>query len=274
METIIITVIFFVLSIIITILITRYYSFRSNFNIILSSIVDLVRISFLAKDKVKILYNDKEVKSLSVIRMIFENEGNIDVSEEQVKKAPSLKFLNDVKIISIDEINATDKSNISFDIISENEIHFNINFLGRKSRNAFQILVHKDNDFSTTHKDLSFDEGIIKNTNIKFIDYESDKIPSLIFKIAFFLQSKPIIINLLYSFMSGFLFITGLLHLIYIIFGYNLFQYLGIKLPETITIWSVIGLWFMSFTVIAPLFWFNKRLRYRTIFRNSFKKAL
>ena len=128
MDSVITTIILFILSIIITVLITKYYSFRSKLNIILTSIIDLVKISVLARGKVKILYNNEEVKSLSVIRIVIENQGNTDLSEEQVKIAPSIKFMPKIKVISIDDVSKTDKSNVLTDIISENEIKFHLKF--------------------------------------------------------------------------------------------------------------------------------------------------
>jgi hypothetical protein len=266
METIIITAIFFLLSILLTIVITKHYSSRSELNIIIASILDLVRISSDAKDKIKVLYNNEEVKSLSVIRLVIENQGNNDISEDQVKVFPSLRFINNVKIINVDEISKGNKSNVQTKVIGDNEIQFHFKFLSRKNKCAFQILVHNEEGFTTSIRDLSFYEGVIKNTRLKFTNYDVSDLPSMIARMNHFIQTNYKAITVVYSLISFILFSLGVFMLINLVFPNTVKLIDSSNRPTIENILSVILLWFLSFFLIAPILVAYRRIRYRMLF--------
>jgi len=197
-----INILLYVVSIIITIIIavivTRYYSTRRILNLVIPSIFDIIDISRIAKEKIQILYKNNRIESLWVIRVVLQNSGNFDIEKNMVHIAPQIDFGNSVKVIDVEPIYTDSESEINAEISEEGFCIFNIGYLKRRKQSAFQILVHTQCGKSIDYKDISLNQGVIENTDIRLINLKRG-FPTLFMKPAsfFFVHRRTAAIILL-----------------------------------------------------------------------------
>ncbi len=274
LTTIILTLSITLISIILTAIISRHYAMRSKLYFIIYSIVDLVKLSRIAKDKVQILYNAQPVDSLSVIRIVIENHGYIDISKDQMRSKPKIKFINSAKVIDIEEVDKNVENEIIPEIdLENNEIYFDLIYIKRKEKTAFQILVHKEKGEPIEYKDLTFYKGTIKNTDVRFLNLEAVRFPKYVDNFFEILRKHPKIITIFYIGFSLYFLFKGISYIIYSIVNFNIYDFIGLDTPEKISISLGILFIFTSFTVLFPILWLYRRLKYRTIFYKKNNKT-
>lgn len=197
---------FYLLSIVITIFITRHYSFRSALKIILTSIINLFDLSKFEKWKLDVLLNGKAVESLWVIKIILENCGNSDLIKTMECKPIKLTFPKNFEICDI-KIGKIDKNEIeaSFD---GDSIEIKIQYFKRKSIIPLQILATMKKAMKIDPNDIKLADGLIINTKINLIDFVNKR--NLFIKSVFpFLDNKDKI-DKLYKFFLHIYFILGI----------------------------------------------------------------
>jgi hypothetical protein len=163
-KEILITIILSLFSIVITIIITRHYSYRSCIAIIIASVFDIIDLSKVAKDKIEIFYNKIPIEQLWIIRAILNNQGNIDINSDMVHNPPSLRLIEDARIIDAENISNDNINKVDSFIMNEKSVVFNINYFQRRNLLAFQILVHTNKGISLKPDDIILSKGIIENT--------------------------------------------------------------------------------------------------------------
>jgi hypothetical protein len=244
---------------------TRHYSSRRRINFIMPSLIDVVNISHLVKDNIKIYYRDVPIQSLWVLRLIVKNNGNFDINKDMIRNLPKLTFKDSVKIIDIEPVIYDDNALISGLRSSETSIDFDIEFLKRGKQTAFQILFHTVDDSRVRMDDIKLSEGVIENTTVKLIKLGTTVIPYPFSRLVGSGHKRILIFVLMLIIGSLFFAIMGILAL----FGHQ--QYLVPPPTKDLSTKDNIfmGLFFIvySFMFAVPAILLLRRYRYIKIFR-------
>ena len=151
-------------------LVTRHYSMRRSLVLVIPSVIDVVDLSRIAKEKIEVLYQGVRIESLWVIRVLIRNRGNVDIEKGMVRSNPRIDVGELAKAIDVEPVDESESSSIQSSIEEDRYVAFEINYLPRKAQAAFQVLAHTPNGFDLDPSAITLDRGIIQNTDLDLVN--------------------------------------------------------------------------------------------------------
>jgi len=243
------------LSIIIGIIVSRYYSSRRKIKFYIHSIYDIIDTEIFNKKKLQFYYDSKEIKSIWIVRAIIRNEGNVDIDYKQVRHPPKLYFKPTAKILDVVE-SYPGSNSIIFNLDENtNSIEFDIQYIRRREHLAFQVLINSENNM-VYYDDIRIEEGIIDNTDIAIVNLAKSPLSQIDARTVHVFKNRWMI-SLLYFTLSFFCFMQAILIVSKMLFE-NLYflERLLIFSPSISNLFT--QLVFGVFVLLAGLFFFRK----------------
>lgn len=131
--------------------------------------INLIRDYVATFDNVDILYNGKQVKSLTVTTIMFWNNGRETIDKQDISKAEPLKIkgVNDVRILDVKIISVNNNASLFDCPLIDNDAHIYFDYLDKKQGAVIQV-VHtgvKDSDVDIVGKIKGVDRIKYKKYN-------------------------------------------------------------------------------------------------------------
>ena len=264
MHDLVITIVVGVISLILGALATRYYAARRRFSVIIPSMVDLIKISRIARERIRILYKDREVEALWVVRLVLQNRGNLDIDASLVKTSPSIQLAPSLKLMDVEPVHIKDHNSITARLHGEDKVIFDIDYLQRKQQVAFQLLVHTESGKTLRAADIVCDSGTITDTITSFTNLVSNSMPDIFRSIEQFLRLGRKTIIRAYFVLSLGLICAGVLMLLHpwVVQNYG-FRLFGTQSPPRV---AGIATLIYGMILLFPTMFAFRRLRYLDLF--------
>lgn len=243
---------------------TRYYAARRRFLIIIPTMIDLVRVSRIAKEKIQILYKGRAVESLWVVRLVLQNRGNLDIDASLVRTPPHIQLAPSVKLIDVEPVHVKGHDSITARLEGEDKVTFDIDYLQRKQQAAFQLLVHAESGKTLRPVDIVCDSGTIANTTTSFTNLMSSPVPDVFRSMEQLLRRNRKTIIRLYFVISFGLMCAGVFMVLHpwVIQNYD-FPLLGTRSPRKVVAITTL---IYGILLFFPTMFSFKRMRYLELF--------
>ncbi len=160
--------ILYIISIVITCLVTWIYASRRKLLFAIPSVFRLIDVGRLTNKQIKLLYGDKEIQSIHIVRMVLSNIGNHDIAKNAIHTAPRFDFGPDAHILDAKVLNTSEYTNGITTIVDNHILQFDIDFLQRKQSIAYQILLELKTDAEIDLSRAALVPGVIENTGVVF----------------------------------------------------------------------------------------------------------
>lgn len=265
------TIVVAILSLILGALVARHYSTRRILAIVIPSLFDIVDLSRVAKDKIKVLYQDKPIGSLWVIRVVIQNQGNYDLEKKLVRSEPKVSLGDFAIAIDVEPVNIDKEASIQTTIEEGKFITFHINYLQRGKQAAFQVLAHTTKGFDLKPNDIILDRGIIENTDVRLVNLLTGGFRGVTESLYCFIRERLKLFAWAYIIIGCAFVIYGLINAIYP----DIVTLIGMPHPTTIeTVPRVVFPIIIGFLFIFPMYHILRRHRYIGIFNQKKENSL
>lgn len=200
-ENLLVTLLVSAMSVVTGGVLTWWFTSRRRIDFAVISAIEALRLSMVPKERLEVIFNGQSLHSLWVVRVVLHNRGNLDVSRNLVREAPSLGFPLQCVILDASQLNA-DKGAAIAVTQSDHNLAFDIEFLPRGARVAFQILLRSDEKIEALGGSLNLKPGTIENTKISTVNTVSGRLGGTMSRLGRFIRRHPMAIVYIYL-LSG-----------------------------------------------------------------------
>jgi len=209
LQEIVVAVLLSLISLVVGALVNRYYASRRKISIVVPSLFNLVDLSRVAADKVQILYANKPIESLWVIRIVVQNSGNADITEEMVQILPRVSFGEATSIIDVEPTHTSSESDAEALVVDNRLVDIKINYLRRGRESAFQILAHAARGSAIDPNDIRIEQGLIENADLGIYNFLTAAVPSVLQQPYKILRKQRKLVARVYIVLSSLLVVFG-----------------------------------------------------------------
>jgi len=157
---------------------TYYSSMRKRLDITILSIWQWVNVDNIAKGKISITYDGKVARSLWSCKLVLENKGNFDITEQMVRSPIAIGFPDYIEVLGA-KVTPGHGSEGNLSIDQGKQVKINIKFLPRRKHVAIQLVLNLKDDKFLSRKDLNINPGIIENTEVKVDSMGNERVSRL-----------------------------------------------------------------------------------------------
>ena len=264
---IIITVVVALISLFLGGAITRYYSSRRNLALVVPSLFDVIDLRRVAKEKIQILYNQKNIQSLWVVRFLVQNRGNADIQKSMVRRCPYVSFGDKAVAIDVEPVSLPEDAIVNATIGETGTVSFSIEYLKRHSQAAFQILVHSETEAWLSAGDIVADTGLIENTKVDFVNLMSGGFPHFMDRTSEIVRLHRKVIIGIYMFLSIGFILFGVFALVQPFFS----RYFPVLKSTCQPASRAVGILLNGCFLLLPTWYIWRKFRYLAVFYNKSK---
>jgi hypothetical protein len=167
----VVTVLTTVVAIVITALVTRWYSSRRALDIVLSSAVNVLQLPDVGAGRVTASYDGEPVRSLWSLTILVCNTGNVDIDSKQVRKAPAVALGGAVRVLDATVLTPErDDRRVAVSSEPDGNVQFAIGYLRRGCGVECQLLLDQDGDADFSPDGLSLADCLVENADCRWLN--------------------------------------------------------------------------------------------------------